>query len=155
MESKKEDKVHKHKSGKDKGTSDKKDDKAKKVKKGEPEEGLSAKMENMSINTSYIPVKKLASLSQAGKDDEGKRKTNQDSFLVMEKLKGSNYFNLFAVMDGHGPSGHLVSQFITKYVTGKINSNKRLEAAKGEEELYAALKKNNYEIIWIHYKLND
>ena len=60
-------------------------------------------------------VKKIASLSQAGKGEDGFTKVNQDSFLVIQNEYKLNDFNIFAVLDGHGVNGHLVSRFVTKY----------------------------------------
>lgn len=129
-------------------TNDKKLESASSVKKRktEADPSLSKKLEGINLNE-LIKVKKLFSLSQAGKSEDQQRKVNQDSYLVMEKINKCETFNLFAVMDGHGPNGHLVSQFVTKYVNSKINSNKKLDGVTDEEEIYAILKKNNYEII--------
>lgn len=117
-------------------------------KNSETENKLSNKMEKMHINREdYIKLRKVASLSQPGKNEDGMTKTNQDSYLVMEKINNSEYFNLFSVMDGHGPNGHLVSQFITKYVHNKLSNHKKLRGLTNEEEIYEILKRNNWEII--------
>ena len=60
-------------------------------------------------------VKNVASQSQAGKGEDGFTKVNQDSFLVLQNEYNLKDFNIFAVMDGHGINGHLVSRFVTKY----------------------------------------
>lgn len=120
----------------------------KKGRKSETEKILSQKLESMNKNRdSYIKVRKLASISQPGKGEDGLQKTNQDSYLVMQKINNSEYFNLFSVMDGHGLYGHLVSQFVTKYVNQKLNNHKKLKGITNEEEIYYILKKNNWEII--------
>jgi serine/threonine protein phosphatase PrpC len=43
-------------------------------------------------------------------------KTNQDSLVIKTKLADRN-INLFAVADGHGSFGHLVSQHIAKNIS--------------------------------------
>ena len=39
-------------------------------------------------------------VSQTGKDEKGKTKTNQDNFIMLENLFGNNKINFFGVMDG-------------------------------------------------------
>ena len=62
-------------------------------------------------------IKNYCALSQAGKNSEGITKTNQDSYLVLTKINNFTNFNVFAVFDGHGPDGHLISQFLVRYFT--------------------------------------
>ena len=53
--------------------------------------------------------------------EELKEKTNQDSFLIKNKLLGDENFSLIGVFDGHGPQGHFVSNllklFFSEYFT--------------------------------------
>ena len=71
--------------------------------------------DNININSSFI--------TKAGIDDK-KEKTNQDSYLLLEKLF-ENKLTIFGVFDGHGVNGHLisslVSQFLSKYLNNKEN----------------------------------
>ena len=62
-------------------------------------------------------IKKYCALSEAGKDSYGMTKINQDSYLVLTNINSLINFNVFAVFDGHGPQGHLVSQYLVKYFT--------------------------------------
>lgn len=48
--------------------------------------------------------------TQPGKIEDGSIKTNQDSFLIMNRIFDID-FNIYGVMDGHGTNGHLVSQY--------------------------------------------
>ena len=74
--------------------------------------------EDMKVNALATGrVKNVASLSQAGKGEDGFTKVNQDSFLVLQNEYNLKDFNIFSVMDGHGVNGHLVSRFVTKYFT--------------------------------------
>ena len=89
-----------------------KDDKEKK----EHRSSVQIVPEDMKVNA--LPngrVKNVASLSQAGKGEDGFTKVNQDSFLVLQNEYNLKDFNIFSVMDGHGVNGHLVSRFVTKY----------------------------------------
>ena len=102
------------------------------------------------IDTSNLgkgTIKNLAYQSQAGKGEDGFTKINQDSYLVIPNEYKLNDFNIFAVMDGHGLNGHLVSQFCTKYFTSYFAKHKKLNQLTDEESVYNALKKNNYEVI--------
>ena len=93
-------------------------------------------------------IKKVASLSQAGKGEDGFTKVNQDSFLVLQNLYNFKDFNIFSVMDGHGVNGHLVSRFVTKYFTSFFKNNKKMNASnESEEAVCYRLKKNNYDIL--------
>ena len=92
-------------------------------------------------------IKKIASYTQAGKDENGKSKVNQDSFLVLQNLYNIKDFNIFTVFDGHGVNGHLISQYVTKYFESFFKNNTNLNTIKNEDEIYSILKKNNYDII--------
>lgn len=50
------------------------------------------------------------------------RKENQDGFLICEQIKKSSHVSLFAVMDGHGSNGKLVSKFIQERLLSSINA---------------------------------
>ena len=41
-------------------------------------------------------------------------KTNQDSLLIKTNLSSHDGSSIFAVADGHGMYGHLVSQYLVK-----------------------------------------
>jgi len=53
-----------------------------------------------------------ACLSRKGVIPYSKQKTNQDRFVSQFEVQGDPQISFFAVMDGHGLYGHLVSQFI-------------------------------------------
>ena len=97
------------------------------------------------FNTNALPngrVKKVASLSQAGKGEDGFTKVNQDSFLVIQNEYKLNDFNIFAVLDGHGVNGHLVSRFVTKYFSAFFKKNKKMNSLKSEDAVYQRIKKH-------------
>ena len=92
-------------------------------------------------------IKHVASHSQAGKGEDGFVKVNQDSFLVIQNEYNLVDFNIFSVLDGHGENGHLVSRFVTKYIATFFKKNKKMKVLKTENEVYARLKKNEYDIL--------
>jgi len=93
-------------------------------------------------------IKKVGSYSQAGKGEDGFTKVNQDSFLVLQNQYNLKDFNIFAVLDGHGANGHLVSRFVTKYFTSFFKNNKKMNQYTSDEDTVCyRLKKNEYDIL--------
>ena len=93
-------------------------------------------------------IKKVGSYSQAGKGEDGFTKVNQDSFLVLQNQYNFKDFNIFAVLDGHGANGHLVSRFVTKYFTSFFKNNKKMNQYTSDEDTICyRLKKNEYDIL--------
>ena len=43
-------------------------------------------------------------------------KTNQDSYLIKENIFAEN-FNIYGIFDGHGEDGHLISRYISNYIS--------------------------------------
>ena len=98
-------------------------------------------------------VKNVASLSQAGKGEDGFTKVNQDSFLVLQNEYNLKDFNVFSVMDGHGVNGHLVSRFVTKYFTTFFKKNKKMNSSNSnEDQIFYRLKKNDFDILKRAYR---
>lgn len=86
-------------------------------------------------------------LSKAGKDDSGNIKINQDSYVVITRINNLKDFNIFGVLDGHGPEGHLVSQFISKYLEVEFHNISAIKKLNETEKIYSKLSSNNFEII--------
>ena len=92
-------------------------------------------------------IKKYFALSEAGKDSYGKTKINQDSYLVLTNINNLINFNVFAVFDGHGPQGHLVSQYLVKYFTDFFNNNKEIKKCKDESDVFNLFLHSNYKLL--------
>ena len=92
-------------------------------------------------------IKNYFASSQAGKNSDGIKKTNQDSYLVLTKINDLSNFNVFAVFDGHGPHGHLVSQFLVKYFTDFFNNNQEIKKCNRELEVFNLFLHSNYKIL--------
>ena len=92
-------------------------------------------------------LKNYAVLTHPGVDKNGNQKTNQDSFVFKTNINHIKNFNIFGVLDGHGPEGHYVSQFASKYIPFQIMNHREIKNLKDPEEIYQKLKKNEYEII--------
>ena len=96
--------------------------------------------------------------SQAGKNQNGKLKTNQDNFLVKIKINNIPGFNIFGVLDGHGRDGHFASSFAREYIITHLTKFTEKLCANGintAEKIYQYLKKDNFSIISQLYKNVD
>ena len=40
----------------------------------------------------------------------GNQKINQDALVSITNINNINYYNIFGILDGHGPQGHYVSE---------------------------------------------
>lgn len=85
--------------------------------------------------------------SSAGKDSFGKRKVNQDVYLVKINMYDIEGFNLFGVLDGHGENGHLVSRFARNFIIEEIQNKIKKSNKKSLSEIYSLLIKDNYSLI--------
>lgn len=97
-------------------------------------------------------IKKVGTLTQAGKKEDGETKVNQDSYLVIEKPNKISDFNVYSVLDGHGVVGHQVSSFVTKYFQAFFKKNKKIICIDNENDMYYRLKKGNYDILHRAFK---
>jgi serine/threonine protein phosphatase PrpC len=103
------------------------------------------------IDEETQPIKKSAALSQRGLRDVGIMKQNQDSYVLIENIFDLETFSIFAVFDGHGSNGHLVSQFIKRkaeeYFTDPSTYSKKQQNTLTCEKILEKLQYNNYAII--------
>ena len=92
-------------------------------------------------------IREYSVSSLAGKNEYGKTKTNQDSYLILTKINNFTNYNVFAVFDGHGPQGHLVSQFLVQYFTDFFKNNIQLLKCKDEPEIFNLFINSDYKIL--------
>ena len=91
-----------------------------------------------------------AQISKPGRDQNGNHKENQDVPLIHFNIGNIKGFNLFGVLDGHGPHGHFVSQFCKNYFVTKMTdyANKcKLENYSTPDLIYDKLKSTNFQFI--------
>mmetsp|Transcript_19813 Transcript_19813/g.48654 ORF Transcript_19813/g.48654 Transcript_19813/m.48654 type:complete len:368 (+) Transcript_19813:128-1231(+) len=70
------------------------------------------------------------SLSNAGYEPDGHKKTNQDSFISIPEF-GDGTVSVFGVFDGHGACGHLVSGYVKREIPKALDKNiLKAESAK-------------------------
>ena len=92
-------------------------------------------------------IKEYHAFSMAGQNEFGETKTNQDSYLTLTKINNLSNFNVFAVFDGHGEHGHLVSQFLVKYFIEFFKTNPLITKCKDEVQVFNLLISNDYKIL--------
>ena len=94
-----------------------------------------------------ILLRDFGTLSRPGNDETGMIKTNQDSYISKTNINGINVFNIFGVLDGHGPEGHFVSEFASEFIPNFIINNPAIRGDLNPESIYNKLRHNNYQII--------
>ena len=92
-------------------------------------------------------LKNYGVLTLPGKNTSGNHKTNQDSFVFKAGINQIKDFNIFGVLDGHGPNGHFVSKFASEFIPSKLINHPQIQNLKDPEEIYKKLKENNCSII--------
>ena len=85
-------------------------------------------------------IKSYSYFSKEGENLEGSIKINQDFHLILPNINNNKDFNIFCLMDGHGPTGHFISSFISKYLSNFFKNN----------EIF-----NNPNLSYINYKLHE
>ena len=101
-------------------------------------------MRDISIS-SNCGIRASKSLTQAGKERTGHRKKNQDNYIIEKNINNILEFNIFAVLDGHGDNGHIVSQLASKYLIKKFTN--LTKDFCDTESIYNFLKKSDYQKI--------
>ena len=92
-------------------------------------------------------LKNYGGLTRQGIDASGRQKTNQDNLVSITNINNIKDFNIFGVLDGHGPEGHYVSQFASEFIPSQIINNEEIKELKDPELIYQKLKENNCQII--------
>ena len=108
---------------------------------------------NKDINVTYNDfdssgyVKNYGGVSRPGKNSSGEQKTNQDALVSKTNINNIKDFNIFGVLDGHGPDGHFVSEFASEFIPSQIINHPEIKALKDPQQIYLKLKENNCNII--------
>ena len=102
-----------------------------------------------------ILLKDFGSLSRPGNDESGMTKANQDSYFSKTNINGLIDFNIFGVLDGHGPEGHFVSEFASEFIPNEIINHPEISMDSNSLSIYNKLRRNNYQIIKRAFILAD
>jgi serine/threonine protein phosphatase PrpC len=97
-------------------------------------------------------------ISKAGRNQNGVQKTNQDTSLIHISVGNLQGFNIFGVLDGHGPHGHFVSKFCKEYFIRTMNEYSKQCQQNNittPEGIYNELKENKFEFINQTFKNAD
>ena len=86
-------------------------------------------------------------LTKAGRKQNGETKVDQDTPLVHLSVGGIPGFNIFGVLDGHGPDGHFVSQFCRDYFIRRMTYYAELckqNGLKTPDAIFNELKRSKF-----------
>ena len=92
-------------------------------------------------------IKKYNGLSLAGRNEQGIKKINQDTYFIEKNINGVENFNIFGVLDGHGEFGHLASNFVKNYLISQIKNDPYIKTEKDPKKIYSKIISNGYEFI--------
>ena len=91
--------------------------------------------------------------SQAGTNENGVTKTNQDSYLIINNIFNLKY-DIYGIFDGHGTYGELASQYVKSQIEEIFTNPKTFDKHSNnthfhfkEDDIYQKLTKNNYSLI--------
>ena len=87
-------------------------------------------LKNILREENKFNIKNHCVLSKAGRDEFGHLKINQDTYLFIKEINGIKNFDIFGVLDGHGPEGHFVSQLVSRYIQLEFQKIKAIERIK-------------------------
>jgi len=93
------------------------------------------------------------SLSNAGYEPDGHKKTNQDAFISIHEF-GDASISVFGVFDGHGSCGHLVSGYVKKEMPKALSKSLlKAETTKAEPDCKAIAKIINDAFVGVNNRL--
>ena len=97
-------------------------------------------------------------ISKAGRNQNGLQKTNQDTSLIHISVGNLQGFNIFGVLDGHGPHGHFVSKFCKEFFIRTMNEYSKQCQQNNittPEGIFNKLKESKFEFITQTFKNAD
>jgi len=92
-------------------------------------------------------IKEFGALTRAGTDENGEQKINQDAYICETNVNNIKEFNMFGVLDGHGPQGHFVSELASHLIPTQIMNQPEIKLNTDIEIIYNNLKDNDFDII--------
>ena len=99
---------------------------------------------NYLINDALINIREL---SYPGITKDGQIKLNQDSYVIQRNINYIKNFNIFAIFDGHGFNGHIISEYLKENLIKKFERHPIIKILKNLDLIYSQLIKDNYKII--------
>ena len=102
------------------------------------------KIKNYLINNALINIREL---SIPGRTKDGQLKLNQDSYIIQRDINYIKNFNIFAIFDGHGFNGNIISEYLKENLINKIGQHPQIKSLKNLEYIYSQFIKDNYKII--------
>jgi serine/threonine protein phosphatase PrpC len=92
-------------------------------------------------------IKNYGGVTSPGKNEKGEQSTNQDALVSITNINNVRDFNIFGILDGHGPEGQKISEYASEYIPSQITKHPEIKSLTDPEEIYLKLKDNNCQII--------
>ena len=92
-------------------------------------------------------IKNYGGVTSPGKNEKGEQTTNQDALVSITNINNVRDFNIFGILDGHGPEGQKISEYASEYIPSQITKHPEIKSLTDPEEIYLKLKDNNCQII--------
>ena len=92
-------------------------------------------------------IKNYGGVTSPGKNEKGEQRINQDALVSITNINKVRDFNIFGILDGHGPDGQKISEFASEYIPSQITNHPEIKSLSDPEEIYLKLKDNNCQII--------
>ena len=77
----------------------------------------------------------------------GTVKINQDTILLKTNLNNKELFNIYAVLDGHGSEGHLISSLVKNCFSDYISNETNVETTMTNTDIISFIKDNDYSVL--------
>jgi len=100
--------------------------------------------ENYLIDNALINIREY---TNPGKNMDGQTKINQDSYIIHRNINYIKNFNIFAIFDGHGFNGQIISEYLKENLVKKLIEHPKIKILKNLRYIYAEFINDNYQII--------
>ena len=94
-------------------------------------------------------------LSNPGQNEQGVSKECQDTYFIMNSINNFPEFNVYAVLDGHGPNGKAASNIVSNFMQKSIRESQGLKLCQNYENIIEYLKRNGHQFIKEIYKNSE
>ena len=100
--------------------------------------------QNYLIDNALINIREY---TNPGKNIDGQIKINQDSYIIQRNINYIKNFNIFAIFDGHGFNGQIISEYLKENLVKKLVEHPKIKVLKNLRYIYSEFINDNYQII--------
>ena len=113
-------------------------------------ENENSRIKNEILKKNYLIDNALINIREftiPGKTIDGKTKINQDTYVIQRDINYIKNFNIFAIFDGHGFNGQIISIYLKENLIKKFIEHPKIKFLKNLSDIYEQLIYNKYQII--------